>query len=694
MTAPASKLHSDILEFLGRTDGKVCEVVERAFRRVYDGLLVSRAVWGRSLDDFTAIAEKCRARNLALVSFYRSDETPPPGDELTLLLPEQTDVNELIRRLDELGLRLHRLARVVASDQDPDAYRIGLLDRRIGPLDRETLRLAPAAFLAVSPGTSPEANTPIMGDKGIEWKPELAGKPEYLLLPIVEASKPVPGAGAVALLLDQLTLERRINITPKAGQPVWDRVLDSFVTMQGRAKDNVQNGIELLGKLSSGFRGCDGKLFDDKSGAVFFEPHVWRRLEQEHAGAAEAKQKLLGYFLEKLSDAWSPTHPCYRRILWTPTKVLLRGEEYYVNMRRLSPFKRFELILAEMRIIRGLVHGLHDSLPALASDESEWKLTLALLDQMRNISLQTFSFLHEAAQVFEDNTVLKGKLSRLWGDGKDKAHGFLRCAVRAYYGWLLGRVEEATGAMDAAARCFSGIEDDLGQVAKDLRDHVNQRRESQSEKLKDLVRGWREADHPGENLLTAVIAAEKHAGLASLTAVGIGWGGIELPLVLDYIAEVRCPAQTRQIFIAKWSHYRDKERPPTWSSFPKPGRDMTHVKGCEIALLDDNTLSGITLEKIRDELLLAGASRVHMFVTRYSGERRLCHMQMEEEGVIDPKVMMEVGGYLGETAFARSWSKKKKDYKNQIGVFSLARRRILECIYNNSTVELYDREGF
>jgi hypothetical protein len=30
MTAPATKLHSDILEFLGRTDDKVCQVVERA----------------------------------------------------------------------------------------------------------------------------------------------------------------------------------------------------------------------------------------------------------------------------------------------------------------------------------------------------------------------------------------------------------------------------------------------------------------------------------------------------------------------------------------------------------------------------------------------------------------------------------------------------------------------------------------
>jgi hypothetical protein len=208
-----------------------------------------------------------------------------------------------------------------------------------------------------------------------------------------------------------------------------------------------------------------------------------------------------------------------------------------------------------------------------------------------------------------------------------------------------------------------------------------------------LVRRWREADHPGENALVAMLASDAVRGETKVHAVGIGWGGIELPFVFEYLSDVLFPGGEKLLHIAEWSHYRGSNEDVRWYGFPNHSVDGLKIDGERVVLFDDNTLTGVTLEHLRDELVLQGASKVDLFITRYSGERRHAQMLMKNHGAVDPGVLADrVGGYLAETPFVRSWS--LKDYRNSIGAFSLSRRRILECIHNNSTVELYQREGF
>jgi hypothetical protein len=214
-----------------------------------------------------------------------------------------------------------------------------------------------------------------------------------------------------------------------------------------------------------------------------------------------------------------------------------------------------------------------------------------------------------------------------------------------------------------------------------------------------LVRRWREADHPGENLLVVLSALDEVQNATTIDTVGIGWGGIELPVIFRYLSFLRGIPATHadgvRTYVANWSHYGAGDREPEWVAFPKPQAAHPQFDADVCVLFDDNVLTGETLERLRDEMLLRSAHDIRMYVTRFSGERRLAHMKMENHGAIDPEVLLhQIQGYIGETPFARSWSTKKGDYTNRIGVFSLARRRILECIHNNSTVEAWDREGF
>lgn len=534
--------------------------------------------------------------------------------------------------------------------------------------------------------------------------------------PIVnDDAEPLAGVNAIEKLLGSLVFAPRINVSPTAkivahGEEDWG-ILDSLDRVQDRAQQNLDLSLERLYASFPTLR--DLNVFDHRSGAVFFSPTEWRHLERKVRGPCAV---IKDYFREKLVGYWQPDRPCFRRLLYTPTKVLLRGEEYYVHMKNISPIDRIRAMLAELGAIQVLGTKPQEALEdSTISDPSRWKLCLAFLDQLRNIALQLLSFAHAAEVILKESESSPGvntdrtigigeRIKRLYGhDEEPQLHRFVGRAVGSYYCWLLGERQSAVALLDAALESVALIVSELRAVCGELEEWFAQEHlEVEALPIGDLVRRWREADHPGENLLVALEAVDGAAEAESVEAVGVGWGGIELPLLFRHLAKLQeipaAKAQKLTTYVAKWSHYRGSRKSREevgWIPFPKYD-DAAPMFGAELSILfDDNVLSGITLERVRDEMLLNGAKDVQIFVTRFSGERRWAHMQMEDHGVIDPDFMLErVCGYIGETAFARSWSTKKGDYKSRIGVFSLARRRILECIHNNSTVEAWDREGF
>lgn len=510
---------------------------------------------------------------------------------------------------------------------------------------------------------------------------------DQVFLPVVGGGTILKHVDAVEWLIATHVFARPINITESSELVSKQTVLAELASVAKLAEANKARSLQLLRDSAKRLKRPSVEIFDDRSGAVFFRPDDWRSIEAHSA-------PLNQYFTQRLPGYWQDDRPCYRRVLFSPTKVLLRGEQYYANMRNESPFVRIERMTHEMGEIRkqlsgcGVQHGADLKL-------QEWKLVLALLDQVRSTALQFYSFIHAAIRLYgtrdEDGIVVE-KMEALRGSQDSGINGLLYSSVSAYYAWIFGDYQRAQNACRDVNECWNSTSESFAEAAKLASDR------SAARSLGDLVRRWREADHPGENLLTALLAEEALNSRGVTHAVGIGWGGIELPLVFQYLCSRNRPSGKWpvHVHIAQFSHYRGGTRNNSvkWTQFPDPAQPFD-VKGKVVALFDDNTLTGYTLERVRDDLLLKGAKEVRLFVTRYSGERRYAHMKMTEHGVIDPEVLRnEVGGYIGETPFARSWSAKPKDYKSPIGVFSLARRRILECIHNNSTVQLYDREGF
>lgn len=651
---------------------RLVERLEKSVRAAYDSVIVSPASIasaGGQLDRISDALSDLAEEGVFVFAYlpeefpaeFRADEDAPP--RLEFVREAQPSVETVESRLSTRGLRVGRTLPVVGP-QDPFVPILDGIRREIEP--EGPRRKLPPAF---STTTRPEDFTQ-----------------QRFVLPIADEGRGlIGGADALLLVLDSLLLVPRINVSEKAQEIQSEsmEILDHFLQVGERADENLQRGRDLVLEEQDRLEGAEKGVFDPRSGAVFFTPHDWRSLTAE--GTAVLNM-LKGFFSERLPYR-QPDRPCFKRILFTPTKVLLRGEQYYVNMRNISPFERLDQMYRELNTLRGVAARIQPHLSFASQDE--WKLSLAFLDQFRNIALQLLSFSHAVVPTLNDD--LADEFRNVWGGADEGVHGLVRQAIRAFYSCLLMDLDATREAMQEVTRVWNAWDDRLRAATSEAQEETE--RSERFHTTDNLVRRWREADHPGENLLTTILAADELQETGDLHVVGIGWGGIELPLVFDFVSARLNESQTRSLHISRWSHYRRPEEQVYWDHFPEPHTEDFFLEGDPVVLLDDNTLTGITLEKIRDNLLLRGAGSVSMFVTRYSGERRHAQMKMPGHGAVDPDVLQdEIGGYLGETAFARSWSTER--YENPVGVFSLARRRILECIYNNSTVELYEREGF
>lgn len=668
--------------------------LDATLKRVYDGLLVSSSSLINEvgqIPDYLLQELKELASNGILLGVI--NDAPSIGKLLAgfsfvfpLTDPERLDAVQIARGiekyLDDQGYHIEKIAAAVrlhgASNE---------ITEILGQL-----WTAPSVFVT---DFLTEDLLKATQQQGIACFPVVSGESSLLT-----------GPSAVHEIVNTLVLARRINVRETASVIRSGEILEELNRIAVQAKSNLEQARE---QITVRYPHLSEGIFDHRSGAVVFEPYEWSHVSDT---LNESERRVLGYFNEKLVSYWQPGRPCYRRLLYTPTKVLLRGEQYYVHMKNISPVDRIGEMITELRKIQELSTHFNGLLNAADTTpiSGRWKLCLAFLDQLRNIGLQFFSFAHAAGVMLDKargNTAINGAwterlqtlINSTYEGENSQLHGFVGYTVRAYYYWLLARPEQAASAyarvlehagfvISAFEKVRSVLEGWLGQ------DGLN----SEQLRVDRLVRRWREADHPGENLLIAHVALRDTADDDSISAVGIGWGGIELPLVFRYLAKLEqikaANAGSLRTYVANWSHYGDERATTSWVAFPRHP-DPLEFSSSTCVLFDDNVLTGQTLERIRDEMLLRGASQVRLYVTRFSGERRLAHMKMESHGVIEPRFLLShVKGYLGETPFARSWSTKKGEYRNLLGVFSLARRRILECIHNNSTVEAWDREGF
>jgi hypothetical protein len=438
------------------------------------------------------------------------------------------------------------------------------------------------------------------------------------------------------------------------------------------------------------------RLIDDFSGAICFSPGAYEfEVPRQTCAACEPLVEVLSAYFDETLEKMPFDRPLLKRRLFTNSLVLLRGEGYYANLKQIPPWRRADDLVAEADALSEVIRGLEQHPPVLDAAVHAcltggpetllaWKLLLGALDQARNLGLILLSVgLH------------------IWrlSDRVEADPVFVRAAgvlVDAYFRVMLGDTEIR------GTELLRDVRGAVEQAATELRSLSRQEPErargSTWYEPDEVIRGWREGDNPYENLLVGMLAAATVEATTPTAALGVYWGGVELPFAARAAAEAQGKEFRVRGFLSQ-GHYSRSSDPVNdvycdlYTGQFEPFTRLREQGISRIALLDDNSLSGRTLESARDLLLTAGQEQVDTWIVQFSGERREGQMRMNRGGIVHPAYLTtRLRGYLGETPYARSYS--RTDYKSPVGVFNTARSRILRYLHNNGFASIYEREGF
>jgi phosphoribosylpyrophosphate synthetase len=166
------------------------------------------------------------------------------------------------------------------------------------------------------------------------------------------------------------------------------------------------------------------------------------------------------------------------------------------------------------------------------------------------------------------------------------------------------------------------------------------------------LRTYKEADHPYQNLVFRETLLNR-LGLATIdTVVGIRFGGTELPHLVERQLGA---ADVKKVRISKYSGDQSQI-----------GLTDKDCRNKSILILDDNVLSGRTLDQLVTFIKQKGALRAYFGCVTYSSMKRYHQMIMEGHGVVNPEVLLN-SCVVGESQYTKITN--SRSYKNSNGVF-------------------------
>lgn len=182
------------------------------------------------------------------------------------------------------------------------------------------------------------------------------------------------------------------------------------------------------------------------------------------------------------------------------------------------------------------------------------------------------------------------------------------------------------------------------------------------------LRSYKEADHPYLNLVFRDTLNAKLAGHTIDMMIGIRFGGSELPhLMRKHLPHAR-------IIKVKVSNYSDVSL---------DGLDLKQLLpgSASVLILDDNILTGRTLESIVRSLRECKASAAYFGCVSYSAMKRYPQMIMEGHGVVNTEVLLRAC-VICESQYTKITS--SKSYKNSSGVFDKVKAKLQKRMNDKS----------
>lgn len=495
------------------------------------------------------------------------------------------------------------------------------------------------------------------------------------------------GVEGTKYLLGRMKWSRRLSLPSFLAKESNLSYLETIKKIKTAADEKIgkslikwsKEAIELFGEESvkEAIATRFGSILDNRSGAVWLSDYEWN-----HA----ISHNLFEFFSEnhmgKHNDDGPPN---MSRILFLDSGIILRGSKYYWGLLT-SVDEKLVANIAEdtlelQKIVLNMSFELNKSDPFL-----DWKLKLGVLDHLRNNCLILYSMLFQAASV---TTNSKFAWKRLLIGFKNYASS----AISIYYSLLLlnfKQINDSVIDLRNSASFFYELRQEV-----ELLFHFLIKNKIKEDKI---VRKWRETDHPGEIIvcLESILkdANVVHKQTGKLSILGLMYGGVELPFVFRYLYKREFNENISIGHLGGISFYRREAGGTIMEHFTDTVLESAIAdsetvedvlpKGGPVIILDDNIMTGRTIELAKDRLISYGCEVPFSACVRYPPGHRVKQMEMKNHGGIDPlNLGTKIKGLVRVSPYSRIFS--SADYKDVTGSFDRSRDRIERYLLKNRT---------
>ena len=199
-------------------------------------------------------------------------------------------------------------------------------------------------------------------------------------------------------------------------------------------------------------------------------------------------------------------------------------------------------------------------------------------------------------------------------------------------------------------------------------------------------RAYREIDNFAENYIATKLSSEANNKNISYNVCGMCYGGLELPIISKLVDQ-----NVKDYLILKFnkqvSGYSNKQlvelRRFNINNYGGL-RIIGNINKNDVVLLDDNILTGKTMQLALNTLYDKNIDVSGINIVRYPSINRINQMFMNDHGAVEYNLFFD---YINGLCFPCPYSWRDDNeldpYLDSLGVFDINRRKIIECLIKN-----------
>ena len=488
--------------------------------------------------------------------------------------------------------------------------------------------------------------------------------------PVIENGKIITGVNGTLSLLKKVKLLPTICLE-HATQSEYARVYAKVEKKMNQGKNNKILYFNNL--INNKFLTVDGidSLFDASSGSIKIPMYEWITIPDDNP-------------LKQLWLKCNDSSLCYS--MYDNENILLRGSGiyYYFLSRRIHDENTREDITTKEMIYEWLNNNLEffsKSLIAInntrdINDLNNTKMILGLIDNIRNYLLILLN------QQIINNQIEKNIMVNFETLAKDSL-------MYKLYNSLISTENLMKNISFNENYKINSI--DIENLIKNTILITNEFRlefteQPDKENYSKYFRAYREIDNFAENFITCYLILQKDSNIFNKGICGLCYGGLELPIIMKSIDD-----RINDVSILKFNKnvtgYAKKQ------SLELRFFDISKTGGIELLgidkqkeyiILDDNLLTGKTMQLAITTFYDIGINVDKVVAVRYPGVNRISQMFMPNHGAVDYRHFFNfIEGLYFSSPYSWRDPYSTNPYEDSLGIFDLNRRKILECLAKN-----------